>query len=264
VVPQRFLRNVGLIGLIGLLVASGLATWSDQQPSNGPLRLRIWPDGLGSLEVGAVVQLRMFASDGTREREVSPDRVSWSAYPEDVVHISAGRVVALRLGAAVLTADVEDERASVPVKVLEAPRRGIRDDLSGSWVGTYSVTSCRRVVGKGQTLCRFIDTAHFPVSLIVSQQGSSLSMDARLDCAKGVLKGFRNLGGETYIRGRMVCDGATRTEVTIVDWNVQFRYPERAAVGDAAIVQEDPSTGALYLIRLVFERLTRGSFSPGP
>jgi hypothetical protein len=128
------LREQAFPILIGLSVSVQGACGSSNGEPSGPPPLRITP-AIDVILVGEVVQLTASQSDSSSA--IAATNAIWSTSPLTIATVDAtGRLIGLANGQAVVTANVANQSATIPVRVATR--------FAGEWVGNYTITGCSR------------------------------------------------------------------------------------------------------------------------
>ncbi|HEV8339705.1 MAG TPA: hypothetical protein VGR25_08620, partial [bacterium] len=206
---------------LGLLAGSCHDTTGPSPiPSSTPPRpdiLMITP-GADALKLGSTAMLTsvVVSGDGMRRTVAA----SWSSDTPEVVAVGDdGRVRALSLGKATITARFETLTAAQPMRVVP--------DYEGTWSGEYRLVECTRLSGPGPDYCRGFAGAVLPLRTVLTQNGSTLSGRLELYSTTGrELVEAGPVQGSIEASGALVLTGVTSSVVseqpggtTLGDWN---------------------------------------------
>lgn len=115
-----------------------------------------------------------------------------------------GALTTHRLGAATITANVEqfsDARRIWVTPVPDAPWQG---DFSGTWDGQFRTVTCDRISGPGPSVCRSEVGGIFPIRLELAQQRNSISGSFGIYSnlkARGTVTGWVDGAGNLVLDG---------------------------------------------------------------
>jgi hypothetical protein len=181
-----------------------------------PDALTITP-AIDALKLGSTQTLTAVVLSGGMRRTVA---ASWSSDTPEVVAVGDdGRVRALNLGRATITANFETLTAALPMRVVP--------DYEGTWSGGYRLVECTRLSGPGPSYCRGFAGAVLPLRMVLTQDGSTLSGRLELYSTTGhELVEAGPVQGSIEASGALVLTGVTSSVVseqpggtTLSDWN---------------------------------------------
>src|SRR5262249_20128927 len=135
-------------GCVAAVLIVALSCGAPGGPSSlaTPTPILVISPAFQDLPDGSAVTLSAVIVTGSSVSPVAT--VSWSSDATDVVSVDGqGRARALALGKATIRATSERMSATREMRVVP--------DYSGTWKGTYRVTSCRQSSIQGPSYCRF-------------------------------------------------------------------------------------------------------------
>jgi hypothetical protein len=181
-----------------------------------PDALTITP-AIDALKLGSTQTLTTVVVSGEGMRRTVA--ASWSSDTPEVVAVGGdGRVRALSLGRATITANFETLTAAQPMRVVP--------DYEGTWSGEYRLVECTRLSGPGPDYCRGLAGAVRPLRTVLTQDGSTVSGRHELYSTGHELVEVGPVQGSIEASGTLVLTGVTSSVVseqpggtTLSNWN---------------------------------------------
>jgi hypothetical protein len=136
----------------------------------------------------------------------APVMATWSSDNTAVATIDAGgRLTAIRLGRAGITAAFESMTASTEIIVTPAPGASWSGDFSGTWTGDSTEVSCTRLSGPGPSPCEGQERGggRFPTTFVIHQNASAVTAGATVNIFSGTLEGWVDDSGHLYLTGQL-------------------------------------------------------------